>query len=243
MENLPFYINILFGAVTLLTVLFFYKAANYSKPVITLLILWLSAQGIISSTGFYAHFDSIPPRFMLLILPPLFLILTLFFFKKGRHFIDSLDIKTLNLLHVIRIPVEIVLFWLFVHKSVPQIMTFEGRNFDILSGITAPFIYYFGFIKNKLDKKIILAWNFLCLGLLINIVSIALLSAPFPFQQLAFNQPNIALAYFPFIWLPCCIVPLVLFSHLVSIRQLIMNRKIATQEWRPSSTISVKRAV
>jgi hypothetical protein len=180
---------------------------------------------------------------MLLILPPLFLILTLFFFKKGRHFIDSLDIKTLNLLHVIRIPVEIVLFWLFVHKSVPQIMTFEGRNFDILSGITAPFIYYFGFIKNKLDKKIILAWNFLCLGLLINIVSIALLSAPFPFQKLAFNQPNIALGYFPFIWLPCCIVPLVLFSHLVSIRQLIMNRKIATQEWRPSSTISVKRAV
>jgi hypothetical protein len=122
-------------------------------------------------------------------------------------------------------------------------MTFEGRNFDILSGITAPFIYYFGFIKNKLDKKIILAWNFLCLGLLINIVGIALLSAPFPFQKFAFSQPNIALAYFPFVWLPCCIVPLVLFSHLVTIRQLIMKWKIATQEWRPSSTISVKRAV
>ena len=196
-------------------------------------------QAIISSTGFYANFDSIPPRFMLLILPPLILILILFFTKKGRHFIDSLDIKTLTLLHVIRIPVEIVLFWLFVHKSVPQIMTFEGRNFDILSGITAPFVYYFGFVKNKLDKKIILAWNFLCLALLINIVSIALLSAPFPFQKFAFNQPNIALAYFPFVWLPCCIVPLVLFSHLVSIRQLTTRRKIATQNWRPSSTISV----
>ena len=239
MGNLPFYISILFGVATLLTVLAFYKVANYSKTVIAILILWLTMQAIISSTGFYANFDSIPPRFMLLILPPLILILILFFTKKGRHFIDSLDIKTLTLLHVIRIPVEIVLFWLFVHKSVPQIMTFEGRNFDILSGITAPFVYYFGFVKNKLDKKIILAWNFLCLALLINIVSIALLSAPFPFQKFAFNQPNIALAYFPFVWLPCCIVPLVLFSHLVSIRQLTTRRKIATQNWRPSSTISV----
>ena len=239
MENLPFYISILFGVVTLLTILVFYKAANYSKTVITVLILWLTVQGIISSTGFYTTFDSIPSRFGLLILPPLVLILILFFTKKGRHFIDSLDIKTLTLLHVIRIPVEIVLFWLFVHKSVPQIMTFEGRNFDILSGVTAPFVYYFGFVKNKLDKKIILAWNFLCLGLLINIVGIALLSAPFPFQKFAFNQPNIALAYFPFVWLPCCIVPLVLFSHLVSIRQLTTRRKIAMQNWRPSSTISV----
>ena len=239
MENLPFYISILFGVVTLLTILVFYKAANYSKTVITVLILWLTVQGIISSTGFYTTFDSIPSRFGLLILPPLVLILILFFTKKGRHFIDSLDIKTLTLLHVIRIPVEIVLFWLFVHKSIPQIMTFEGRNFDILSGITAPFIYYFGFVKNKLDKKIILTWNFLCLGLLINIVGIALLSAPFPFQKFAFNQPNIALAYFPFVWLPCCIVPLVLFSHLVSIRQLTTRRKIAMQNWRQSSTISV----
>jgi hypothetical protein len=60
----------------------------------------------------------------------------------------------------------------------------------------------------------------ICLGLLINIVSNAILSAPFPFQQFAFDQPNIAVLYFPFIWLPCCVVPLVLLSHLAAIRQL-----------------------
>jgi hypothetical protein len=121
---------------------------------------------------------------------------------------------------VIRIPVELVLFWLFSYKTIPQLMTFEGRNFDILSGISALLVYYFGFIKKSLDKKFILAWNFICLALLANIVINAFLSAPFPFQKFAFDQPNIAILYFPFVWLPVLVVPLVLFSHLVAIRKL-----------------------
>jgi len=102
-------------------------------------------------------------------------------------------------------------------------MTFEGRNFDIISGLTAPIIFYFGFIKKTLSNKILLIWNFICMGLLINIVTIAVLSAPFSFQKIAFDQPNIALLYFPFIWLPCCIVPVVLFSHLAAVRQLLFT--------------------
>ena len=104
-------------------------------------------------------------------------------------------------------------------------MTFEGRNFDILSGLTAPIVYFFGFIKKQLNKTILLLWNFICLGLLINIVFIAVLSAPFPFQKFAFDQPNIAVLYFPFTWLPACVVPLVLLSHLATIRQLLKKGK------------------
>ena len=134
---------------------------------------------------------------------------------------DALDVKTLTILHVIRVPVELILLSLFLHKAIPQLMTFEGRNFDILSGITAPFVYYFGFVGKRPKAKIVLAWNFICLALLINIVINAILAAPSPFQKFAFEQPNIAIMYFPFIWLPCCIVPLVLLAHLASIRKLI----------------------
>lgn len=122
---------------------------------------------------------------------------------------------------MVRIPVEIGLYWLFIHRVVPGIMTFEGRNFDILCGLTAPLVYYFGYIKNVLNRKILFAWNILSLLSLANIVSTAVLSAPFPIQQFAFDQPNIALLYFPFVWLPCCIVPIVLLSHLVAIKRLI----------------------
>ncbi|MDQ3108956.1 MAG: hypothetical protein M3R17_03585 [Bacteroidota bacterium] len=221
METLPIYIPLVFAFTAILSVLLFFKATNYSRPAFYILLSWLLLQSIISLTGFYTVTNTFPPRFLLLIGPPLLFIVFLFATKKGRIFIDSLDIKTLTLLHIVRIPVELVLFWLFLHKAVPQLMTFEGRNFDILSGISAPFIYYFGFVRPKMNRKIILLWNFICLGLLLNIVIHAVLSAPFPFQKFAFDQPNIAVLYFPFVWLPCCIVPLALLSHLISIRQLL----------------------
>ncbi|HQT24655.1 MAG: hypothetical protein B7X86_13280 [Sphingobacteriales bacterium 17-39-43] len=220
MENLPSYISIVFGLTTILTTLIFYKAAGNSKPVLLVILIWLAVQALIASSGFYTVTDTTPPRFLLLVLPPLLGIAGLFMSPKGRKFIDGLDLKSLTILHTIRIPVELVLFFLFTYKAVPELMTFEGRNFDILSGITAPVIFYFAFIRKQLSRKIILIWNVICLGLLINIVSNAILSAPFPFQQFAFDQPNIAVLYFPFIWLPCCVVPLVLLSHLAAFRQL-----------------------
>lgn len=221
MEHLPIYISILFAITTFTTIGIFYKASNYSKPTLILLLLWLVVQTIVSLTGFYAITNTIPPRFPLMVVPTILLIVILFITKKGKQYIDGLNLKKLTILHIIRIPVEMVLFWLFIHGTIPQLMTFEGRNFDIVSGITAPLIYYFGFAQNKPNKKILLIWNFICLGLLINIVVNAILSAPSPFQQFAFDQPNVAILYFPFVWLPSCVVPLVLFSHLVSIRQLL----------------------
>lgn len=221
MGNLLTYISIFFGLTTIFAIGFFYKATNNSKVTILVLLAWLAFQTFIGLSGFYTITDTIPPRFLLLVIPPLFVIIGLFTTSKGRQFIDSLEAKTLTLLHTVRIPVEIVLYWLFVNKAVPELMTFEGRNFDILSGLTAPIIFYFGFIKNRLDRKVILMWNFICLGLLINIVTNAILSAPFPFQKFAFDQPNIAVLHFPFNWLPACVVPLVLFSHLATIRQLL----------------------
>ena len=219
MEHLPFYIGFIFILSTIFSVWMLYKASNYSNPLILIILSWLTLQAIVSLSGFYTVTATIPPRFALLVFPPVVLIAALFFTRKDR--LDSFDVKILTLLHVVRIPVEIGLYWLFIHRVVPGIMTFEGRNFDILCGLTAPLVYYFGYIKNVLNRKILIAWNILGLLSLANIVSTAVLSAPFPTQQFAFDQPNIALLYFPFVWLPCCIVPIVLLSHLVAIKRLI----------------------
>jgi hypothetical protein len=221
MENLSIYPSIVFGLTALLTVGIFYKATHSSKLTIIVLVTWLALQALIGLSGFYTVTNTTPPRFLLLVLPPVLIIIGLFATSKGRGFIDSLNTQTLTLLHVVRIPVEVVLYWLFVNKAVPELMTFEGRNFDILSGLTTPLIVYFGFIKKQWGRKVIVLWNFICLALLLNIVVHAVFSAPFPFQKFGFNQPNIAILYFPFNWLPSCVVPLVLLSHLATIRQLI----------------------
>jgi hypothetical protein len=220
-SNLPMYINIFFILTTLLTIFLFYKATGNSKLTLAILFFWISLQAVLSLSGFYTITDTFPPRFALIALPALLFIAGLFVSAKGRKYIDRLDTKTLTLLHIVRIPVEICLYWLFLHKNIPQLMTFEGRNFDIVAGLTAPLVFYFGYVKTQLNKTILLLWNFICLGLLINIVVNAVLSVPSVFQQFAFGQPNTAILYFPFVWLPCCVVPLVLLAHLTSIRKLL----------------------
>jgi len=223
MENLPLYSIIVFILTTGLSFFLFYMASNYSFAAFLIISFWLLIQAVLSLTGFYQITDTVPPRGILFILPPLLFIIVLFVTNGGRRFIDQMDPGTLTLIHTIRIPVEFVLYWLFLDKQVPKLMTFAGGNYDIISGITAPLVFYFGFIKNKMGKNIILLWNLLCLGLLFLIVKHAIFSVPSPFQKFGFEQPNIAILHFPYAWLPSCIVPMVLFSHLVMIRRLILS--------------------
>ena len=228
-ENLPLYIVVTFIMSTLIAVGIFPYAtqrgafsSNATKVLSVLLPFWLIFQATLAVTGFYKVTDSVPPRLMLFgIAPALLTIIALFVFAKD--FILRLPLQTLTIIHIVRIPVELVLRWLYQNGQVPQMMTYEGINFDILSGITAIFVYWFAFRGGKINKPVLLMWNFLALGLLINIVVHALLSLPSPFQQMAFDQPNRAILYFPFVWLPTVVVPIVLFSHLISIRQLIKN--------------------
>lgn len=234
LENLLLYIPLTFGLTTVVTLFLFswvIKTAKSSATrenstkIIISLILWLIIQAVLTLKNVYnSDTNSFPPKILLFgILPPLLIIIALFSIKKGRQFIDSLLLTNITYLNIVRIPVEIVLFWLFLNKAIPELMTFEGRNYDIIAGITAPIIAYFGITKGKINRKIILIWNFICLGLLINIVVNAFLSAPSPVQRFAFEQPNIAILNFPFSWLPTFIVPIVLFGHLVSIRQLLKH--------------------
>lgn len=232
-ENLPSYISTTFILTTFMTVgifLFGVRQTVFDKTsgkiLAFLLAFWLIFQMILAVGGFYLITDVLPPRLFLFGAFPSFLIIILYFLFARKTFIEKLPLKILTILHIIRIPVEIVLFWLFQQKFVPQMMTFEGTNFDILSGLTAPLILWFGFRKGKPNRTLLIVWNFLALGLLINIVTTAILSAPFPMQQINFDQPNQAVLYFPFIWLPTIVVPIVLFSHLISLWQLFKSKNV-----------------
>lgn len=220
MTPLSITITILFILTVICSIVFFARAAKWSKKVFLVLISMALIQSLMGVTGFYQQTGAIPPRFLLLIGPSLLIIGGLFLTRGGKTFIDSLDFRSLTVLHIVRIPVELVLFYLFVEKMIPAAMTFDGVNFDIASGLSVPFALSLS-IGKPLHRKILLVWNFVCLLLLLNIVTIAILSAPTPFQQIAFDQPNIAVLFFPYVLLPAVIVPLVLLSHFAAIRQLL----------------------
>ena len=99
-------------------------------------------------------------------------------------------------------------------------MTFEGRNFDILVGITAPFIAYYCFVKKSWPLKVALVWNIAGVLLLANIVIVAVLSTPYPFRQFMNEPANTVIFSFPFVWLPGFVVPFALLLHLIAIRRL-----------------------
>jgi hypothetical protein len=231
-DALPLYVTVVFVLTTLLTIGLLLRSFRDIRPpgpaqsLITFLIpFWMILTAMLSIGGFYSQFEYVPPRVAVFgILPSLLLIAVLFVFF--RTFIDRLSLKLLTLLHIIRIPVELVLLWLFQAGLIPQIMTFEGRNFDVLSGISAPIVYFIVFRRRTVNRTALIVWNLITLGLLLNIAIIANLSFPSPMQHFGLDQPNIGLTYFPFIWLPVIIVPIVLFAHLASLWQLLRRPNI-----------------
>ncbi|HTH50675.1 MAG TPA: hypothetical protein VL501_02005 [Pyrinomonadaceae bacterium] len=230
-DQLPPYVSIVFILTTALTVGFLLTAVKSvsldifpSRLLLFVLPFWIILTGSLAVFGFYAPTDTFPPRVALFgVLPAILFILLNFLFFRTR-LIERLPLRLLTLLHVVRIPVELTLYWLAIGGLVPQVMTFAGRNFDILSGILAVAVYFLGFRGRQANKGILITFNIVGMLLLVNIVSIAILSMQTPLQQFGFDQPNRAVLYFPYIWLPTIIVPIVLFSHLAALWQLLVKK-------------------
>ena len=230
-ENLPGYISITFILTTFLTVGFLFYAVKQTvfetipaKIFIFLLSFWIFFQAILSLNGFHQNSAAFPPRLVLFGVFPALLLLIIYFIFFRQNFIEKLPLKILTILSVVRIPVEIVLLWLFQNQFIPQSMTFEGRNFDILSGITAPIVYFLAFRGGKINRPLLIVWNIFSIALLFNIVITAILALPAISPNLPTELQNRAVTFFPYIWLPTIVVPIVLFSHLASLWKLYKNR-------------------
>ena len=223
-ENLPNWINILFLITFILTIVFFYYSNGKPKKFTLLIIIWSIVQSTLAYFGFYQIVDTIPPRFGLVLIPMTLMIIYGLLPKQQKWFFNQRDSKISTFLHSVRLPVEIVLFGLFTHKVIPELMTFEGRNYDILMGITAPIVGLL-LLKQKISKKTLLVWNIIGLTLVIFILFNAILSSELPFQQFGFEQPNRGVIYFPFVLLPSTVAPIVIWTHLSDIIKLTKEIK------------------
>src|ERR1700722_10401764 len=195
-------------------------AVRGSKTALLLSLLWICAQSGVALSGFYLSTETLPPRLLAAVGPPMVLLGIVLFTGEGRCFMDGMSLKWSVLLHSIRILVEVNLYVLFLFRQVPVQMTFEAGNLDILIGLTAPAILW-AFIKGHVSRRGLLIWNSVALLSVLNALGRAMLSAPFRFQRFAFDQPTIAILYFPFVLLPAFLVPAVLLCHCVVFRKLL----------------------
>ncbi|MBK7553261.1 MAG: hypothetical protein IPI55_01305 [Flavobacteriales bacterium] len=207
----------LFAVVWAIALLFF---ATRSFKVLGVAVALAVAQLLLANTGFYDDTSTAPPRALLLLAPSLLLIVVAWAPKGGRRLMRAASMPALVLVHVCRIPVELVLHEAWLHDLVPEAMTYTGSNLDIVSGLSAILVWLY--LRNVAhpSKVVLVIWNLLCLGLLFNIVITAVLSLPGPMQVMNHDLPNRLVLTSPYVLLPAVVVPIVLFAHLCALLKL-----------------------
>jgi hypothetical protein len=187
------------------------------------LIFWGIFVTVWSVSGIMADFSKFPLNFMPVIAVPLITTIALLFSRSLGEIVRHIPPQQLIRLQSFRVLVELLLWALFAKNLLPEQMTFEGRNFDIVSGLTAPLIAWL-VATNRISRPVLIAWNILCLALLINIVTVAILSTPSPWRIFMNEPSNTIVTYFPVSLLPGFLVPLAYILHVLSLKQLLSRQ-------------------
>lgn len=203
------------------------KAKQYRIFIATAITIgaWAALLLFTSYNGFFADFNIFPPRPVLALLIPLPLVFIIAFSKTGTEILKAMPPQWLVFMQSFRIAVELLLLVAFINGLLPVQMTFEGRNFDIVSGILALPVGYLLAKGKALAPKLAIAFNIVSLLLLINILVIAVLSMPTPLRFFMNEPSNTLVAEFPFILLPGVLVPIAYSMSIFSLRQMLLFGK------------------
>lgn len=204
------------------------KSAS-KRNIIIALAIWAVFLSAWSGSGMMANFSLFPLNLLPILVIPLITALILTFSNPVAEILQNIGRDRIIRLQSFRFFVEILLWLLFIDNLLPEQMTFEGRNFDILAGLTAPLIAWLAH-SGRISRSGLVLWNILCLALLVNIVAIAILSTPTPVRVFMNEPANTVVAYFPVSWLPGFLVPLAYVLHFFSLKQLLgQEEKLVAQ--------------
>ncbi len=182
------------------------------------LCAWLVATATLAQGGVFGDGTARPPRWPLL---PLIALGTVGILSRTRTFRRLLaEVPSWQpvALQAFRIGVELAFWQLHRGGLAPAQVTFEGRNFDGLVGLTAPVVAV-GIAVGWFGPRLAIAWNLFGLLMLFNAIGTVATSAPGPVHLDWPGEPFTAIATWPVIWIPAFLAPAGIFLHFISIRQ------------------------
>lgn len=188
------------------------------------LVGWLALTAVLADRGLFDDFRALPPPMLIAIGLPLVTLLALAFSRRLEPFLAALPPTWPVGAQSFRIAVELVLWQLAVAGVIPDLLSFHGRNWDILVGLSAPVVAYACLVRRAWPVRVAVWWNWAGIVILLNVVVHAQLSAPTPWQMLETDPPTTFIADWPYIWLPAFLVPLAWLLHAISLRQLRRRR-------------------
>lgn len=193
-------------------------------------LLWLVYIKLISGSALLLNLD-LPPKFLLLILLPLIVLFIGFYItQRNNKIIAAIPSPIAIALQSFRIVVEYILLYTYFKKIIPITATFEGLNFDIIMGFSAPFIAFLVYKNLAKYRDIAVYWNYFGIFLILFVASVIGTSIYAPFiwgsEEILVDM---AFLDFPYFLIPGFLAPLGIFLHVVSLIQLKHYEKIQSK--------------
>lgn len=185
-----------------------------------LMLILIVCTGSLARMGVYQT-TTLPPRLVLLGVLPAFIIIGYFFIaQRFKIIIANFPLQFAIYFQSFRIAVELLIFGAVLQGLGPELVSFNGRNMDILAGLTAPLVSW-AYNRGVIGKNLLLVWNILCLLLLANIVFIfiSLLVNPH-FWNYATTPISMQFLTIPYIYLAIVYMPVAVFLHIMCITKI-----------------------
>ncbi|HZI29549.1 MAG TPA: hypothetical protein VFD64_15375 [Gemmatimonadaceae bacterium] len=181
---------------------------------------WIAVTAVTARRGVLT-FDGTPPTMILLLLVTLALVIGVAASSLGRRLALGVPVAALVAYQGFRVLVELAMHRAYNEGLMPVQMSYSGRNFDIISGVTALVVGFWLATGDRRNwRPLVFTWNTLGVVLLLNILVVALLSAPTKFRVFMNEPANTWITSAPWVWLPTVMVFAALLGHLLVYRRL-----------------------
>ena len=185
---------------------------------------WFGVVFGLAQAGVLAKLEELPPKIPMIALGAIALGLLLSRAVPVKEALRAMPAWWPVALQTFRAPLELGLYSFFVAGLMPEQMTFAGRNFDVLVGLTAPAMAFL-MATGRAPGWLQWAWQLGALALLVNVVSIAITSAPGPLHLDWPGAPLTVVAQWPYALLPGFLVPVAALGHVLAIAKLRASTK------------------
>ena len=197
-----------------------WRSAAKTLVAAALIAAWLGATWF-AAAHHLLRFDTRPPTMMFLVVAMFVLSFAVGCSRVGAR-LATLPLAALVGLQSFRLPLELLLHRAWQDGVMPVQMSYSGRNFDIITGASAIVVALLLAMSTSpaLRLRVTQLWNVVGVVLLVNILTIAILSMPTPLRVFMNEPANTWVAQAPFVWLPALFVATAIAGHIIVFRRL-----------------------
>ena len=188
------------------------------------LLIWMTLLGILANLQLLAT-PGLPPKPMFTVIFGLLVIYLFSFTENGKQLLRATPLHWLVFFQAFRIGVELWFWYAYQVNVLPKIMTFEGANFDIIAGVLALVAGMLMLKDTRRSRIVAYVFNIAGILILLNTLRAAALSMPSSIQRYPFDERLLLLGQPFFIYLPGVLVVMALGLHILSLRQLVLQKK------------------